>query len=118
MHILSINDQISVLMENEVPWLSEIMCIIPQRIELRSQFSLTFCELVHYIVDYVSKFLRRPQHFIEALVFKLVYEATESLPQVLRISQTFSCVRYLSLDRPSQQTFDYFAHTEESEVNI
>ena len=52
------------------------------------------------------------------MVLEFINDSTNSLPDVLSITETFNAVWYFSLNSASEKTFKDFAHSEEGEVDI
>ena len=118
MHVLPVNDQVLIVVEDEVPRLGEVKRIVGEHIKVSAELSLTFSQLIDDIMDDVTKIFCRSKDVIESLMLELVDETSKSLPQMLSITKAFSGVGHLGLDRASEDTLENLAHTEESEVNI
>ena len=52
------------------------------------------------------------------MVLELINDATNSLPNVLSITEAFNTMWNFSLNSTSEKTFKDFAHSEEREVDI
>ena len=118
MHVLPVNDQVLIVVEDEVPRLGEVKRIVGEHIKVSAELSLTLSQLIDDIMDDVTKIFCRSKDVIESLMLELVDETSKSLPQMLSITKAFSGVGHLGLDGASKDTLENFAHTEESEVNI
>ena len=118
MHVLPVNDQVFIVVEDEVPRLSEVKRVVGEHVEVSAKLSLALSQLIDDIMDDVTKIFCRSKDVIESLMLELVDETSKSLPQMLSITKAFSGVGHLGLDRPSEDTLENLTHTEESEVNI
>ena len=118
MHVLPVNDQVLIVVEDEVPRLSEVKRVVGEHVEVSAKLSLALSQLIDDIMDDVTKIFCRSKDVIESLMLELVDETSKSLPQMLSITKAFSGVRHLGLDGASEDTLENLAHAEESEVNI
>ena len=118
MHVLPVNDQVLIVVEDEVPRLGEVKRVIGKHVEVSAKLSLALSQLINDIMDDVTKIFCRSKDVIESLMLELVDETSKSFPQMLSITKAFSGVGHLGLHGASEDTLENFAHTEESEVNI
>ena len=97
-HVLAIDDQIVVSVEDEVPRLNQQVCHLVYSIKLCSELRFALNKLIDQIVDNMSEVLSGAQHLIEGLVLELVDESSEPFPSVFRVAKALSSMRYLRLD--------------------
>lgn len=116
--ILSIDDEVVLNMEDEVPWVGESLGHGAELVEVSSNSSLALLEVISNIVDDGSEVLNGVENSVEGGVLELINNSTESLPSVLGITEALNTVWDLSLDGTSEKTLEDLSHSEEGEVNI
>ena len=116
--ILTIDNQVVLNMEDEVPWVSESLRHLAELVKISADGGLALLELVSDIVDDVTEILDSVKHRVEGSMLKLVLDTSKALPDVLGVTEALDTVRNLSLDRSSEKTLKNLSHSEESEVDI
>ena len=116
--ILSVHNEVVLNMEDEVPRVSESLGHLTELIEISANGGLALLELVSDIVDDMTEILNSVKHGVEGTVLELVLNTTETLPDVLGITEALDTVRNLSLDGTGKETLENLAHTEEGEVHV
>ena len=76
MDVLSIDNQVVLNMENEVPWVSECLRHLAELVEISADGGLALLELVSDIVDDVTEILNSVKHRVEGSMLKLVLDTT------------------------------------------
>ena len=118
MDVLSIDDEIMLNMEDEVPRVCESLGHFTELVKISADGSLALFEFVSNIVDNMAHILNSVEHRVEGTVLELIDDTTESLPDVLGITEALNTVRNLSLNRASEKTLEDLTHAEEGEMNI
>ena len=116
--VLSIDDEVVLNMEDEVPRVSEGLGHLTKLVEIGADGGLALFELVGDVMDDVTKILDSVEHAVERSVLELLLDAAKTLPNVLSIAEALNTVRHLSLDGASEKTLKDLAHAEESEVHV
>ena len=116
--VLSIDNQVVLNMEDEVPWVSECLRHLAELVKISADGGLALLEFVSDIVNDVTEILNSVKHRVEGSVLKLVLDTAKALPDVLGITEALDTVRNLSLDGASEETLKDLAHAEESEVDV
>ena len=117
-HILSINDEIVINMEDKVPWVSECLGHVLKFIEVSSNSCFALLEFSSNIVNDGSHVFNCMENAIESCVSEFIDNSSKSLPDVFSITETFNSMWDFSLNRSSKDTFENLSHSEEGEVNI
>jgi len=118
MDILTINDQVMLNVENEIPRVGKGLRHLAKLVQVCANGGLALLELVRDIVDDVTEVLDRVQHRVEGGVLQLVNDTTKALPDVLGVAEALDAVRHFGLDRACEHTLEDLAHAEEGEVNV
>lgn len=118
MYILSINNEIVLYMEDEVPWVSERLCHSTKFIEIGADGSLALFKVIRDVVNDSTKVLYGVQDSVEGGVLELINYSAESLPSVLGIAEALDSVGHFGLDGAGKQTLEDLAHSEEGEMHI
>ena len=116
--ILTIDNQVVLNMEDEVPWVSESLRHLAELVKISADGGLALLELVSDIVDDVTEILDSVKHRVEGSMLKLVLDTAKALPDVLGVTEALDTVRNLSLDGASEETLKDLAHAEECEVDV
>jgi len=66
----------------------------------------------------MAHILNSVEHRVKGTVLELIDDTTESLPDVLGITEALNTVRNFSLNGTSEKTLEDLTHAEESEVNV
>ena len=103
-NILSINDEIVLNVEDEVPWVGERLSHSTEFIEISADGGLALFKVVSNIVNDSTKVLDGVQDGIEGGALELIYHSTESLPGVLGIAEALNAVGHLGLNSTGEQT--------------
>ena len=117
-HILSIDDQVVINMEDKVPWVSECLGHVLKFIEVSSNSCFALLKLSSNIINDGSHVLNSMENTVESCVSEFINNSTDSLPDVLGIAEAFNSMWDFSLNRSSKKTFENLSHSEEGEVNI
>ena len=117
-HILAVHDKVVLNVEDEVPRVGESLGHLAELVEVGAGGGLALLELVGDVVDDVTEVLNGVKDGVEGTVLELVDDATESLPDVLGITEALDTVRNLSLNGASEETLEDLAHSEEGEVDV
>ena len=116
--ILSIDDEVVLNMEDEVPRVCEGLGHLAELVEVSADRGLALLELVGDVVDDVAEVLDSVEDGVEGCVLELVNDTAEALPDVLGITEALDAVRNLSLNGTGEHTLKNLAHAEESEVHV
>ena len=117
-HILSVDNQVVLNVENEVPGVLEGLGHGAEFVQVSADGGLALFELLGHVVDNVSEVFNGVQDRVEGGDLELVDDAANALPSVLGISEALNAVGNFSLDGSSEETFEDLAHAEESEVHV
>ena len=117
-HILAVDDEVVLNMEDEVPRVGESLGHLAEFIEIGTNSGLALLELVGDVVNDMAEVLNGMKNRVEGSVLELINDTAEALPDVLRITEALNAVRDLSLNRTGEKTLKNLAHAEESEVHI
>ena len=118
MDVLSINNEVVLNMEDEVPWVSECLGHLTELVKVGSDGSLAFFKFVGNIVNHMTKVLNSVKHRVEGSMLKLILHSTEAFPDVFSIAEALNTVRNLSLDGTGKETLKNLTHAEESKVDV
>ena len=118
MDVLSIDNEVMLNMEDEVPWVCECLGHLTELVKVGADGGLAFLELVGNVMDNMTKVLNSMKHRVEGSMLKLVLDATKTFPDVFGITEALDTVRNFSLDGASKETLKDLAHAEESEVDV
>ena len=116
--ILAVNDEIVLDVEDEVPRVSESLGHLTELVKVGADGGLALFELVGDVVNDLTHILDGVEDRVEGADLELIDDTTESLPDVLGITEAFNTVRNLSFDRAGKETLKDLAHSEECEVDI
>ena len=116
--VLSVDNEVVLNMEDEVPWVSESLGHLTELVEVGADGGLALFELVGNVMDDVAKILDSVEHAVEGAMLKLVLNTTKTLPDVLSIAEALNTVRNLSFDGAGKETLKDLAHAEEGEVHV
>ena len=116
--ILAIDDQIVVDMEDKVPWICESLAHSPEFVKISSNGSLALFEFSSNITDDSSEVFNSMENTVESGMSEFVNNSSNSLPDMLCITEAFNTMWNFSLYSSSEQTFKNFTHSEEREVNV
>ena len=116
--VLSIDDEVVLNMEDEVPRVCEGLGHLAQLVEVSADGGLALLELVCDVVDDVAEVLNSVEDGVEGCVLELVNDTAEALPDVLGVAKALNTVRHFSLNGTSQHTLKNLAHAEESEMHV
>jgi hypothetical protein len=105
-------------MEDEVPGVCEVLCHLSELVQVGTDSSFAFLELVGNIVENMSEVLNTVEYRVEGSVLELIDNTTEALPNVLGIAEALNTVGNLSLNGASEHTFEDLAHAEETEMDV
>ena len=117
-NILTIDNQVVLNVEDEVPRVSEGFGHLAELVEISTDGSLALFELVSNIMDDVAEILDAMKHGVEGGMLKLIDNTTEAFPDVFGITEALDSMGNLSLNSTSKETLEDLAHAEESEMNI
>ena len=118
MHILTIDNQIVLDVEDEVPRISESLGHLTELVKIGADGGLALFELVGDVVDDFTHILDGVEDRVEGANLELINDTTEALPDVFGITEAFNTVRNLSLNGAGKETLKDLAHAEEGEVDI
>jgi len=116
--VLSVDNEVVLNMEDEVPWVSESLGHLTELVEVGADGGLALFELVGNVMDDVAKILDSVEHAVEGAMLELVLNTTKTLPDVLSIAEALNTVRNLSFDGAGKETLKDLAHAEEGEVHV
>ena len=116
--ILTVDNQVVLNVEDEVPGVSEGFGHLAELVEISTDGSLALFELVSNIMDDVAEILDAVKHRVEGGMLELIDNTTEAFPDVLGITEALDSMGNLSLNSTSKETLEDLAHAEESEMNI
>ena len=117
-HILAVDNEVVLNVEDEVPGVGESLGHLAEFIEISANSGLALLELVGDVVNDMAEVLNGMKNRVEGSVLELINDTAEALPDVLGIAKALNAVRDLSLDRTGEKTLKNLAHAEESEVHI
>ena len=118
MYVLSVDNEVVLDVEDEVPWVGECLGHGAELVEVSSSSGLALLQVVSNIVNNRSQILNRVKDRVESGVLELINNTTKSLPGVLGVTEALDTVWYLSLNRTSKETLEDLAHSEEGEVHV
>ena len=118
MDILTVDNQVVLNVEDEVPGVSECFGHLAELVEISTDGSLALFELVGNIMDDVAEILDAVKHRVEGGMLELIDNTTEAFPDVFGITEALDSMGNLSLNSTSKETLENLAHAEESEMNI
>ena len=116
--ILTVDNQVVLNVEDEVPGVSEGFGHLAELVEISTDGSLALFELVSNIMDDVAEILDAVKHGVEGGMLELIDNTTEAFPDVFGITEALDSMGNLSLNSTSKETLEDLAHAEESEMNI
>ena len=116
--VLAVHDQVVLDVVDEVPGVGEGLGHLAELVQICADGSLALLELIGDVVDDVTKVFDSVQHRVERTVFKLFFNTSKTLPNVLCVSKALDTVGNFGLNRTGQETFKNLAHAEESEMDI
>ena len=118
MDVLSIDNEVMLNMEDEVPWVSECLGHFTELVKIGADGSLALLKLVGNVMDNMTKVLNSVKHRVEGSMLKLVLDAAKTFPDVFGVTEALDTVRNFSLDGASKETLKNLTHAEESEVDV
>jgi hypothetical protein len=116
--ILSIDDEVVLNVEDEVPRVSEGLGHLAELVEVSADGGLALLKLVGNVVNDVAEVLNSVEDGVEGSVLELVNDTAEALPDVLGITEALDTVRNFSLNGTGEHTLKNLTHAEESEVHV
>ena len=116
--VLAIDDQIVVNMEDEVPGIGEGLAHFLQLVEVGSNGGFALLKLSSDIPNDGSEVFNGVKNTIEGSVSEFIYDSSNSLPDVLGITEAFNTVWHFSFNSSSKHTFKNLTHSEEGEMHV
>ena len=117
-HVLAVDDQVVVNMEDEVPGIGEGLAHVLQLVKVGSYRGFALLKLSSDVSNDSTKVFNGVKNAVESSVSEFVNDSSNSLPDVFGITETFHTVWYFSFDSASKQTFKDLTHSEEGEVHV
>ena len=117
-NVLTIDDQVVVHMEDEVPWVGKGLAHVLKLVKVGSNSGLTLLKLSSNVSNDGTEIFDGVENTIEGSMAELVNDSTDSLPDMLGITKAFDTMWDLSLDSTCEKTLEDLAHSEEGEVYV